>query len=224
MIRDKEYYINNLKVLYEDNHILVIVKPENILSQKDITNDFDINEIVKEYLKRKYNKAGNVYLGLVHRLDRRVGGVMLLAKTSKAASRLSVDIMKHDFDKFYLVKATGELNYKDSINIKIKKKDNMAIVSNDGKDSLLEYQSLYRSKEFSYALVKLFSGRYNQIRLSFSYIKHPLIGDNKYGAKKEDRLGLWCYRLKFIHPVLKKEIDICALPEGAFWEGIEKLI
>lgn len=224
MIRDKEYYINNLKVLYEDNHILVIVKPENVLSQKDITNDFDINEIVKEYLKRKYNKKGNVYLGLVHRLDRRVGGVMLLAKTSKAASRLSVDIMKHDFDKFYLVKANGELRSKDSINIKIKKINNMAVVSNDGKDSLLEYDGLYLSKEYSYALVRLFSGRYNQIRFSFSYINHPLVGDYKYGAKKEDRLGLWCYRLRFTHPVQKKVVDLKCLPEGRFWDGIDKLI
>ena len=86
-------------VLYEDNHLIVIEKPVNVLSQKDNTNDIDITEIVKEYLKNKYNKPGNVYLGLVHRLDRRVGGVLVLAKTSKAAARLSDDIRNRKFEK-----------------------------------------------------------------------------------------------------------------------------
>ena len=92
MMKTKEYYVNNLNVLYEDNHLIVVEKPIDVLSQKDITNDFDMNEIIKDYLKVKYNKPGNVYLGLVHRLDRRVGGVMVFAKTSKAASRLSENI------------------------------------------------------------------------------------------------------------------------------------
>ena len=117
MIKDKEYYINNLKVLYEDNHLLVIEKPENVLSQKDATDDFDVNEIVKEYLKRKYNKPGNVYLGLLHRLDRRVGGVMVLAKTSKAASRVSIDIQNHNFEKYYELLSNNPkvLQYKSGI-------------------------------------------------------------------------------------------------------------
>ena len=99
MMKNKQYYIDNLNVLYEDNHLIVIEKPINVLSQKDNTNDFDVNEIVKDYLKEKYKKEGNVYLGLVHRLDRRVGGVLVLAKTSKAASRLSEDIRNNNFDK-----------------------------------------------------------------------------------------------------------------------------
>lgn len=224
MIRDREYYINNLNVLYEDNHILVIEKPENVLSQKDKTNDFDINEIVKEYLKRKYNKPGNVYLGLVHRLDRRVGGVMVLAKTSKAASRISVDIQKHNFDKYYIAKCQGRLDNKGSINIKIKKVDNLAVVSNDGQNAMLDYKTLYSNGEYSYALVDLLTGRYNQIRLSFSYIDHPLVGDYKYGGIKKDRIGLWCYKIRLVHPVTKELMEFVSLPKGEFWKDIEKFV
>lgn len=224
MIRDKEYYINNLNVLYEDNHILVIEKPENVLSQKDKTNDFDINEIVKEYLKRKYNKPGNVYLGLVHRLDRRVGGVMVLAKTSKAASRLSIDIQNHNFDKYYLVKASGKLDSKGSINIKIKKVDNMAVISESGSKAMLDYKTLCCGEEYSYALVDLLTGKYNQIRLSFSSIGHPLIGDYKYGGIKKDRIGLWCYKIRIMHPVTKELIEFVSLPKGEFWKDIDKYV
>ena len=117
MMKNKQYYIENLNVLYEDNHLLVIEKPINVLSQKDNTNVFDINEIVKEYLKIKYNKEGNVYLGLVHRLDRRVGGVLVLAKTSKAASRLSEDIRNNNFEKKYIAKTSGKILKDGSINI-----------------------------------------------------------------------------------------------------------
>ena len=101
MMKTKSEYVNDLVVLYEDNHLIVIEKPVNVLSQKDNTNDIDITEIVKEYLKNKYNKPGNVYLGLVHRLDRRVGGVLVLAKTSKAAARLSDDIRNNDIAYFF---------------------------------------------------------------------------------------------------------------------------
>ena len=192
--------------------------------QKDKTNDFDINEIVKEYLKRKYNKPGNVYLGLVHRLDRRVGGVMVLAKTSKAASRLSIDIQNHNFDKYYLVKASGKLQAKGSINIKIKKVDNMAVISESGAKAMLDYKTLCCSEEYSYALVDLLTGKYNQIRLSFSSIGHPLIGDYKYGGIKKDRIGLWCYKIRLMHPVTKELIEFVNLPKGEFWKDIDKYV
>ena len=120
-MKTKQYYIDNLNIIYEDNHLLVIEKPINVLSQKDNTNDFDINEIVKEYLKIKYKKEGNVYLGLVHRLDRRVGGVLVLAKTSKAASRLSEDIRNNNFEKYYICKAEGIIENDGSINVNILK-------------------------------------------------------------------------------------------------------
>ena len=144
MMKTKQYYIDNLKVLYEDNHLIVVEKPINVLSQKDDTDDFDINEIVKEYLKIKYQKPGNVYLGLVHRLDRRVGGVLVLAKTSKAASRLSEAIRNNTVRKYYVAKVQGKLNKDDTIELYIKKdeKNKMAIVSNEGKKASLDYKVL----------------------------------------------------------------------------------
>ena len=137
MMKTKQYYIDNLNVLYEDNHLIVIEKQINVLSQKDNTNDFDVNEIVKDYLKNKYNKPGNVYLGLVHRLDRRVGGVLVLAKTSKAASRLSEDIRNNNFEKYYIAKATGKILNDGEIKVNILKdeKTKKAIISNNGKPS-----------------------------------------------------------------------------------------
>ena len=99
--KDIKYYVKNLNVLYEDNHVIVIEKPADVLSQKDKTGDFAITDVVNNYLKEKYNKPGEAYVGLVHRLDRRVSGVMVLAKTSKAASRLSDDIKNHNMTKYY---------------------------------------------------------------------------------------------------------------------------
>ncbi len=222
MINDLEYYINNLKVLYEDNHIIAIEKPENVLSQKDETNDIDINDIVKEYLKRKYNKPGNVYLGLLHRLDRRVGGVLVLAKTSKAASRLSIDIQnKESFKKEYIAYVNGELDEDGSIDIKIKKDNKRAYVSDDGKDASLDYKSINIYNKNTYVLINLRTGKYNQIRLSFSSIDHPIYGDKKYGAKGEDRIGLWSYKVSFIHPVTKALTVISSLPKGDPWKGLK---
>ena len=103
---------NNLEVLYEDNHIIVVVKPVNILSQSDNTKDIDMLNIIKNYIKEKYNKPGNVYLGLVHRLDRPVGGIMIFAKTSKASGRLSNQVREKIFKKEYLAVVDGKLNQK----------------------------------------------------------------------------------------------------------------
>lgn len=222
MIKSLEYYINNLNVLYEDNHLLVIEKPENVLSQKDNTNDFDINEIVKEWLKRKYNKQGNVYLGLVHRLDRRVGGVMVLAKTSKAASRLAKSVQNHEIHKLYLAYASGIISHDGNINIKIVKENNIAKIDNNGKDASLSYKVLNNYDNNTFVLVDLNTGRYNQIRLSFSHIGHPLIGDYKYGCKiTNDRIGLWCYEISFIHPITKEYLEFRLLPNGDFWSGLK---
>lgn len=224
-MKTKQYYVDNLKVLYEDNHIIVIEKPVNVLSQKDITNDIDVNEIVKEYIKVKYNKPGNVYLGLIHRLDRRVGGVMVLAKSSKAASRLSDDIRNNKFKKFYIAKASGKIVKDGSINVKILKdeKTKMAIVSDKGKDSSLDYKVLGYDNNDTYALVDLHTGRYNQIRVSFSHIKHPLINDYKYGKGKvnDDELGLWCYKIIITHPVTKEKMEFVDMPNGEIWNKLK---
>lgn len=229
MMKTKEYYINNLNVLYEDNHLIVIEKPINVLSQKDNTNDFDINEIVKEYLKNKYNKPGNVYLGLVHRLDRRVGGVLLLTKTSKAASRLSEDIRNQKLEKYYIVKTKGIIENNGSINVKIKKdeKTRKAIICNDGKLSLLDYEVINYDQDNTFAIVNLHTGRYNQIRASFNYIKHPVFNDYKYTNEKknDNQLGLWCYKICINHPITKEKMIFECYPKGNIWEklSIEKI-
>lgn len=223
MMKTKEYYIDNLNVLYEDNHLIVVEKPINVLSQKDITNDFDMNEIIKEYLKRKYQKPGNVYLGLVHRLDRRVGGVMVFAKTSKAASRLSEDIKNGSFHKLYLAKVKGKILKNSSINIKIKKdENNYAIVSDEGKESRLDYIVLDYDNNDTYVLVNLHTGRYNQIRASFNYINHPIINDYKYSKEKKnsDELGLWCYAISIVHPITKEKLIFTLQPKNGIWTQI----
>lgn len=222
MMNSKEYYINNLEVLYEDNHLLVIKKPINVLCQKDISNDFDINDIVKEYLKRKYNKTGNVYLGLVHRLDRRVGGVLVLAKTSKAAARLSEDIKNHNVKKYYLAKTYGCITQDGSINIKIKKdeKKHLAIISNDGKEAVLNYQVINCNNNYSYVYVDLKTGRYNQIRVSFKSINHGIVNDYKYNKEicpNDNDLGLWCYKMVITHPTTKETMEFKCIPDGKIW-------
>ena len=133
-------------------------------------------------------------------------------------------LQKHNFDKYYIAKCQGKLSGNGSINIKIKKMDNLAIVSNDGQNAMLDYKTLYTNDEYSYALVDLLTGRYNQIRLSFSYINHPLVGDYKYGGIKKDRIGLWCYKIRLVHPVTKELMEFVSLPKGEFWKDIEKFV
>lgn len=223
-MKTKQYYIENLNVLYEDNHLIVIEKPINVLSQKDSTNDLDVNEIVKEYLKVKYNKQGNVYLGLIHRLDRRVGGVLVLCKTSKAASRLSEDIRNNAFKKYYIAKVSGIIEKDGSINVNIKKDENkkLAIISNDGKPSSLDYQILGYDNGDTYVMVDLHTGRYNQIRVSFSYINHPIINDYKYSniKKTENDLGLWSYKIEITHPITKQKMSFRCQPKEGIWNKL----
>lgn len=221
-MKDFEYYVSNLEVLYEDNHIIVVKKEKDVLSQKDETDDFSLNEIVKEYLKRKYDKPGNVYLGLVHRLDRRVSGVMVLAKTSKAASRLSKSIMEHDFEKVYLAYVEGILDKDGSIDVKISKQDNRAIIDKNGKDAHLDYKVINNDGYNTYVEVLLESGRYNQIRLSFASIGHPIYGDLKYGAKvKSDDLGLCSYKIGFVHPVTREYMRFSLIPKEDIWKDMK---
>ena len=209
--------MNNLNILYEDNHIIVVVKPTNILSQQDITNDPDMLTIIKAYLKEKYHKPGNVYLGLVHRLDRVVGGVMVFAKTSKAASRLSNDIRENKVHKTYLAVCHGKTKEFDTLKDYLKKEsDFKSVVTNekDGKLAILNYELLDYDKEKDLSLVKvdLKTGRHHQIRVQFSNISHPLVGDKRYGNDNYSNIGLFAYKLSFIHPVKKEEMTFTFLP------------
>ena len=209
--------MNNLNVLYEDNHIIVVVKPINILSQSDITGDIDMLTIIKNYLKEKYHKPGNVYLGLVHRLDRVVGGVMVFAKTSKAASRLSESIRKKYFHKEYLVICHGKVNNHDTFVDYLKKMNDFStkVVDKDsGKLSELSYDLVDYDNKLDLSMVKvhLKTGRHHQIRVQFASRNHPLIGDNRYGKDKEDKIGLFAYQLSFSHPVKKENMTFTFFP------------
>jgi len=213
-----------LDVLYEDNHIIVVVKPVGVPSQADKTEDTDMLTIIKEYLKEKYNKPGNVYLGLVHRLDRMVGGVMVFAKTSKAASRLSEYIRNKDMKKKYFAIVNGKLNVNNTYTrlenylVKNERLNMSKVVENDNvknsKLAILEYKVIknfeYKGKEYSAVDVDLHTGRHHQIRLQFANIGNPLYGDQKYGQKVNkvgENVGLFSYYLEFPHPT-KDEICV----------------
>ena len=209
--------MNKLNVLYEDNHVIVVVKPINVLSQSDITGDMDMLTIIKSYIKEKYHKPGNVYLGLVHRLDRVVGGVMVFAKTSKAASRLSDAIRKNEVHKEYLAVVHGKVKESDTFTDYLKKKDDFSTIVSDskhGKLSELSYKLVNydQDKDISLVKVNLKTGRHHQIRVQFSSRGYPLVGDNRYGIDKEKEIGLFAYKLTFPHPTTKEMISFIYLP------------
>ena len=221
-----------LKVLYEDNHIIVVIKPYNIPSQSDKTNDIDMLSLVKEYIKEKYQKPGNVYVGLVHRLDRPVGGIMVFAKTSKAASRLSESIRNKSFSKTYLAVVNGKFEKQNGILENYLWKDealNMSkVVSKDKKGAKLArltYEVLTEKNDLSLVKINLETGRHHQIRVQFSNAGHSLYGDQKYGkGSMEKQIALWAYRLEFKHPVKDEIMKFEALPEknDVFDELIKK--
>jgi 23S rRNA pseudouridine1911/1915/1917 synthase len=193
------------KIIYEDNHLLVVEKPQNALVQADNTNDLDLLTSLKKYIKEKYNKPGEVYLGLVHRLDRPVGGVMVFARTSKAASRLSNMIRMHEFEKNYLAIVEGKVPdegvFEDYL-LKLEN-ENKTIVDKNGKYSKLSYKLLSYKDGLSLVKIKLDTGRSHQIRVQFSSRGYALWGDQKYNSKAKvgEQIALWSYELKFKHPV-----------------------
>ena len=201
--------MTRLVILYEDNHIIVVYKFPGILSQSDSTKDLDMVSIIKRYLKDRYHKPGNVYLGLVHRLDRPVKGVMVFAKTSKAAARLSEQIRNGQMHKKYYAVVEGILKEKEGIlENKIEKIDNKKVLidSPNGKEARLEYKVLKEKDNLSLVDINLLTGRYHQIRLQFSSRNHPLYGDTLYGSKYKGDLALISYSLSFIHPITKEKM------------------
>ena len=204
--------MNNLKIFYEDNHIIVVEKKANILSQADSTKDIDMLTIIKKYIKEKYNKPGNVYLGLVHRLDRPVGGIMVFAKTSKAASRLSEEVRNHTLKKTYLAVVHGILEKSDGVFSdylkKISNGNTIVTTKNDGKYSELHYKVLSYNKKDKQTLVEinLITGRHHQIRVQFASRGYPLCGDQRYGKEDKTQIALYAYKLEFIHPVTKENM------------------
>ena len=191
-----------MNIIYEDNHIIVLEKPYNIPVQEDSSKDKDMINIIKEYLKEKYNKPGNVYLGLVHRLDRPVGGVMVFAKTSKAASRLSDEVRKNNMHKTYLAVVNGKTKQKEKLVDYISKDEktfSSYIDNKNGKKSELEYETLYYDENEDVSLIKvnLITGRHHQIRLQMSNINHPLVGDQRYGKMDKKQIMLYAYKLEY---------------------------
>jgi len=215
--------MQDLKILFEDNHIIVVEKKPNIPSQADKTDDIDMLTMVKRYIKEKYNKPGNVYVGLVHRLDRPVGGIMIFAKTSKAASRLSNQVREKIFKKKYLAVVDGKIElekgsledylYKDERNniskVVSKDKKNAKIAKLDYK--VLKYNEV---KDLSLVEIDLHTGRHHQIRVQLSNFGHSIFGDQKYGIRgKGKQIALWAYELTIEHPITKEEITFKDYPE-----------
>ena len=197
-------------ILYEDNHIIVVEKKINIPVQEDDSKDKDLLTVIKEYLKEKYHKPGNVYLGLVHRLDRPVGGVMVFAKTSKAASRLSEQMRLKDIKKKYYAIVEGNAKDSDILIDKLYKnnKTNMVYVDNRGKEAILIYKRIKTINNLSLVDIELKTGRNHQIRVQFSSRNMPLWGDQRYNknAKVGQQIALYSYYLSFIHPITKEKM------------------
>ncbi len=181
-----------MKVIYEDNHVIVVEKMPNVPSQGDKTEDIDMLSIIKAYLKEKYNKPGEVYLALIHRLDRPVGGVMVFAKTSKAAARLSEQVRERKIQKEYLVVADGKFEKEaDTLEDYLLKnqKNNISRVVKEGtkgaKIAKLDYEVLKYNEEINLSVLRilLHTGRHHQIRVQLSNIEHSIYGDQKYGTR-----------------------------------------
>lgn len=199
-----------INILFEDNHLLVVEKPINIPVQKDDSKDLDFLNMLKSYIKKRDNKPGNVYLGLVHRLDRPVGGVMVFAKTSKCSSRLSEQIRNKTFKKTYLAVIEGKINKSGTfIDYLIKdSKINMVRVNDFGKKAILDYELLEYKDNLSLVKINLKTGRSHQIRVQFSYHEYPLYGDQRYNtnSKVGQQIALFASSISFRHPITNKEI------------------
>lgn len=203
-----------LEILYEDNHLIVVRKPIGILSQEDITKDPDMLTLIKKYIKDKYNKPGKVFLGLVHRLDRMVSGVMVFAKTSKAASRLSNQIRVHSFQKEYLAVVHGKTKAEETlVNYLLKDKNkNMVQVVTEGttggKRAELAYKRIDFKDDLSLVRIELKTGKPHQIRVQLNNSGHPLYGDKRYGKMNDSHdIALFAEHLSFAHPTTKEILN-----------------
>lgn len=196
----------NINIIYETNHLLVVEKPINMPVCNDESKDLDLLTILKQYLKEKYHKPGNVYLGLVHRLDRPVGGIMVFAKTSKSASRLSKQIADKEFKKTYYAVIKGNLKEKDTL-VDYLAKDNKKNISfvttkDKGKYSKLDYTITDKIDNLNLVKINLETGRPHQIRVQFSSRGFPLYGDIKYGNKNElGNIALFAKKLTIHDPI-----------------------
>ena len=209
-------------IIYEDNHIIVVIKPHNIAVQEDESRDPDMLTIIKDFLKKRDNKPGNVFLGLVHRLDRPTGGVMVFAKTSKAASRLSKELKDKNLRKHYLCVVNGKpqlANNRLTTYLKKDEKTNTVKIAPKlevgSKEAILDYVVVASKDKYSLIDVNLITGRSHQIRVQMSaQLNCPIFGDFKYGDKEHGgNLALWAYELTFTHPTTKENMRFTVAPD-----------
>ena len=179
--------------------------------------------MIKAYLKEKYNKPGNVYIGLVHRLDRPVGGIMVFARTSKAAARLSKLIQDHQMVKEYLLVCHNNINEFGVMEDYIEKLDTHSIITSKdkGKYAKLEYKLLQNKNNLNLVKVNLITGRHHQIRLQFAHRNNPLYGDQLYGIKDKKQIALYAYHLRFKHPVKDEIMDFKIIPQKGIWSEFD---
>ncbi len=220
-------------VVYEDNHLLVVVKPPNMPTQADASGDPDLHSVMKQYIAEKYQKPGAVYLGLVHRLDRPVGGLVVLARTSKAADRLSEQVRKKTLARQYVAAVRGDARESTELCdwlLKDERTNTVRVVAANtpgAKDAKLVYQRAGESGGLSLLRVKLFTGRSHQIRVQLSHSGCPIWGDARYGAGKPgEQIALWGAHLGLVHPTKKEEMHFTVLPpmDARPWRAFDEAI
>lgn len=212
---------SELNILYEDNHIIVVMKPQMLPCCPDESGDNNLFDVVKEYIRVTYNKPGNVFLGLIHRLDRPTGGVMVFAKTSKAAARLSEQLKSGGFEKRYFAVLVGIPSKKHAVLENYLRKNsvnNMVYVCTQteegAKFASLEYDVKAEKSGLSLTEIKLNTGRTHQIRVQSASINCPVYGDMRYGGEKavKGKLALWAYSLRFSHPTTGEALRFIVEP------------
>ncbi len=216
--------IPSLRILFEDNHVLVVEKPAGMLSQGDLTGDLDVLTLAREIIKTRDRKPGNVFLGLVHRLDRPVGGVMVVAKTSKAAGRLSGQFRERRTRKIYRTVVSGCPTPAEAPLRHRLKKDRAARITRvvgegEGKPAELRYRVLETRDDRSLLEVELITGLSHQIRAQLSAIGHPIVGDRKYGSRipyVPGRIALYAQSITFDHPVRREPVTVTADPPNGW--------
>lgn len=201
--------------LFEDNHLLTLNKPAGLLSQADSTRNPDVVTLAKEYIKHKYSKPGNVYIGLVHRLDRPTSGAMVLARTSKAARRLSSAFRERSVKKKYIALVEGVLTGSGVMEDYLHKEADRSYVvqaKEQGKYASLRWNAVESNGRVTLVSIELITGRAHQIRCQFSDRGFPVLGDIRYGAHEgfdgRDRIALHCQSLRFLHPVKKISMNV----------------
>ncbi len=223
---------SDLVILYEDNHIIVVLKPQMVASCPDESGDYSLFDCVRDYIKVTYNKQGNVFLGLVHRLDRPTGGVMVFAKTSKAAARLSEQMKNGGFTKKYYAVLCGTPSKKQATlenHLRKSTVNNTVYVCTQteegAKFASLEYSVVAEKGGLALADIKLHTGRTHQIRVQTAAINCPVYGDMRYGGEKavKGKLALWAYTLRFTHPTTTEKMTFVIEPpkEETPWKYFE---